>query len=198
LQELLLLNLNVSFEELQLFAGKEGIEDARRVYPFLQRWYQSRDSRQAIWHAGQILRAARLMPPEHLRDFFAIVVYHASLTFWVFGILGIRNKSSHVHQSILKSTKPEIVILDGERAPEKFIAGGRGNPAISSFVGIGGEVKLVFLDDLTTVMEILIAVLHQNEEWDTMPPLVENLSRLMKDLGNAAGKVRREKNRAAD
>jgi len=31
-----------------------------------------------------------------------------------------------------------------------------------------------------------------------MPPLVENLSRLMKDLGNAAGKVRREKNRAAD
>ena len=42
LQELFMMNLHVSFEELQLFAGKEGPEEAHRVYPFLRQWYDSR------------------------------------------------------------------------------------------------------------------------------------------------------------
>jgi len=68
LQELFMMNLHVSFEELQLFAGKEGPEEAHRVYPLLRQWYDSRRSRQAIYYAGQILRAADLFPSSRLRD----------------------------------------------------------------------------------------------------------------------------------
>jgi hypothetical protein len=36
LQELFMMNLHISFEELQLFTGREGPEEAHRVYPLLR------------------------------------------------------------------------------------------------------------------------------------------------------------------
>ncbi|GIZ41490.1 hypothetical protein CKM354_000479300 [Cercospora kikuchii] len=98
--QLLRINLCVAFEDLQLLAGKEGEDEARRVMPALKQWFQSPACRQAVWHAGQVLRAARrpagLSPnassvgaPDTpwLRDFNAVVLYHAGLTFWVYGVL---------------------------------------------------------------------------------------------------------------
>ncbi|EME78796.1 uncharacterized protein MYCFIDRAFT_43577, partial [Pseudocercospora fijiensis CIRAD86] len=98
--QLLRMNLCVAFEDLQLLAGKEGEEEARRVYPFLKQWYRSPECRQAMWHAGQVLRAARRPPglspnasrtatPDTpwLRDFNAVALYHAALAFWVYGLL---------------------------------------------------------------------------------------------------------------
>ena len=77
LHELFMMNLHVSFEELQLFAGKEGAEEAQRVYPLLRQWFDNRRSRQAVFHAGQIIHAATIF--SHLRDFYAVALYHASL-----------------------------------------------------------------------------------------------------------------------
>ncbi|KXT01826.1 hypothetical protein AC578_1994 [Pseudocercospora eumusae] len=98
--QLLRMNLCVAFEDLQLLAGKEGEGEARRVYPFLKQWYRSPECRQAMWHAGQVLRAARRPPglspnasrtatPDTpwLRDFNAVALYHAALAFWVYGLL---------------------------------------------------------------------------------------------------------------
>lgn len=96
LAELVRMNLCVPFEDLQLLAGKEGNEEARRVYPSLKLWYQSADARQAMWHAGQILRAARQSfrtdtakrtNGYSLRDFHTVAIYHAGLAFWVYGLL---------------------------------------------------------------------------------------------------------------
>ena len=98
--QLLRMNLCVAFEDLQLLAGKEGEVEARRVFPALKLWYRSPECRQAMWHAGQVLRAARrpagLSPnassvatPDTpwLRDFNAVALYHAGLAFWVYGLL---------------------------------------------------------------------------------------------------------------
>lgn len=98
--QLLRMNLCVAFEDLQLLAGKEGEEEAKRVFPALKRWYRSPECRQAMWHAGQVLRAARrpagLSPhassvatPDTpwLRDFNAVALYHAGLAFWVYGLI---------------------------------------------------------------------------------------------------------------
>lgn len=84
---LLLLNLHVSMDDLQLFSGKEGEEQARRVYPTLQRWSDTPEARQALWHAGQILRQAKMFPPGHLKDFYAIAVHHAALCIWTYGVV---------------------------------------------------------------------------------------------------------------
>ena len=53
--EHLLLNIFVSFEELSRFSGKEGTSEARRAFPVLRQWARGTDSRQAVWHAGQII-----------------------------------------------------------------------------------------------------------------------------------------------
>ncbi|KAK3329359.1 hypothetical protein B0H66DRAFT_20445 [Apodospora peruviana] len=84
---LLLMNLLVSLDDLQLFSGKEGEEQARRVYPVLQRWSDSYEARQALWHAGQILRQAKMFPPGHLKDFYAVTVHHAALCLWTHGVV---------------------------------------------------------------------------------------------------------------
>ena len=56
--ELMLTHLNASLEDMQLFAGIEGQEEARRAYPALQEWVTTNSAREALWHAGQVLRAA--------------------------------------------------------------------------------------------------------------------------------------------
>jgi hypothetical protein len=48
--------------------------------------------------------------------------------------------------------------------------------------------KYAALSDVKAVMDIIIAILRQNGTSDERmsPPLVKNLSQLMRDLGNAA------------
>jgi len=84
---LILMNLYVSILDLQLFTGKEGEEQARIVYPSLQRWAVSPDARRALWHAGQILRHARSFPKGHLKEFSVIAVHHAALCAWTWGVI---------------------------------------------------------------------------------------------------------------
>lgn len=73
--ELLLMHLHISLEEMHLFAGAEGHSEARRVFPLLQEWAKSSSARQGIYHAAQIVAAARKIPTGCLRDFHAIVLY---------------------------------------------------------------------------------------------------------------------------
>ncbi|KAK1783800.1 hypothetical protein QBC45DRAFT_455966 [Copromyces sp. CBS 386.78] len=115
--EMFSLALHVDLNQLQSFAGKAGEEEARRAsahflhqdhYPGTGRegnggaggagggggWVRSTDARYAVWHAGQVFRAARGLPPTGLRGFNAMAVYFASLTLWVYGLLGGPNPGS--------------------------------------------------------------------------------------------------------
>jgi hypothetical protein len=68
--ELLSMHLHGSLSDIQLLPGKQDAEDARHVLPSLQQWAESRESRQAIWHAGQVLRAAKAFRHKQLRGIF--------------------------------------------------------------------------------------------------------------------------------
>jgi hypothetical protein len=198
IQERSLMNLHVSFEDVQLFAGKEGEEEARRAYPLLKQWAETRESRQAVWHAGQVLRAATECHPKQLRDFSAIALYHASLAFWAHAVVSRPSNSTRRHPlpaSQLQHTTAddELVWLDGEDGPDvqRFIAVGRGTPVIRDWTKSSGaeqKEKYAALSDVKAVMDIIIAILRQNGKSDDKmcPPLVKNLGQLMRDLGNAA------------
>jgi hypothetical protein len=193
-----LMNLHVSFEDVQLFAGKEGDEEARRAYPLLKQWAETRESRQAVWHAGQVLRAATECHPKQLREFSAVALYHASLAFWAYAVVSRPSESARRQPPPASQQQPnvadyELVWLDGEDGPDvqRFIAVGRGMPVIRDWTkGSGAEQKEKYaaLSDVKAVMDITIAILRQNETSDERisPPLVKNLSQLMRDLGNAA------------
>ncbi|KAF2162585.1 hypothetical protein M409DRAFT_69144 [Zasmidium cellare ATCC 36951] len=130
MSQLLRMNLCVALEDLQLIAGKEGEEEARRVYPSLKQWYRSPECRQALWHAGQVLRAARRpagrspnaaqsAPPDApwLRDFNAVALYHAGLAFWVYGLLSRAISSEDGYnngQSLAVDYGGDHIRLDGD------------------------------------------------------------------------------------
>ncbi|KAJ5927845.1 hypothetical protein N7466_006801 [Penicillium verhagenii] len=173
--------LHMSLEELQLFAGKEDKQEARRVYQSALEWINSADSRRAIWHAGQTIRASRRMPPGSLTGFFAIGVFYASLAFWSYGVVS-RAKNTRMLGSPMSQlpTQGPTVFLDGEEVADvsKFVTMNGGVPALQ---GPGGST--VFLSDSGSIMRVGQRALRADISEST-PPLVQSLAQLMGDLGH--------------
>ncbi|KAH9999580.1 hypothetical protein F4779DRAFT_605364 [Xylariaceae sp. FL0662B] len=187
LLNLMLLNLHVSLDHLQLFAGKEGEDQARRVYPILQQWSESPEARQALWHAGQIFRQAKLFPPGHLKNFYSVAVHHAALALWAYGVVtkATRNQPDpSVYQH-------EAVYIDGTESTQvqRFVGFGQGRPTVRGPRSQGTEgVVEAGLDDPKACMDVAQEVLRANfsNGQDLLPPMVENLCHLIGQLGGAA------------
>ncbi|KAF4548659.1 Fungal specific transcription factor domain-containing protein 54 [Elsinoe fawcettii] len=79
------LHLHAPLEDIHTFAGVEGHEEAKRVYPSLRNWAGTSGARQAVWHAAQLFRYARGI--EAINSFDAVVVYQASLVVWSWGVI---------------------------------------------------------------------------------------------------------------
>jgi hypothetical protein len=192
---LLQLNLHVSLDDLQLFAGKDGDDEARRIYPTLQRWSESQHARQALWHAGQILRQAKLFPTGHLKDFYAIAVHHAALCIWAYGVVikAMRRRNS---QLALQYTGPlDSIYLDDEDSAlvQRYIAVGHGRPAIRGprSRDSSPHVPEGLVEDPKSCMEVTQDILRVNfvDGPEGLPPISENIVHLLKQLGNAAWAV---------
>lgn len=188
LLNLVFMNLHVSLDDLQLFAGKEGEDQARRVYPMLQQWSESPAARKSIWHAAQVLRQAKMFPPGHLKQFYAVGVHHAALALWTYGVVtrARRNQSS-------TRVSQEVVYLDGPESTEveRFVESGQGRPTIRGVRCDDVQGLESTLEDPRACMEISQEVLRMNFKTgqDLLPPIVENLCHLLKQLGGAAWAV---------
>ena len=79
LHEFIMMSLHVDPDQVTRFAGKCGEEEAHRAYQFLQPWSQSKLARTAVLHAGQVLFAARAVPPYQLRGMDAFLIFHATV-----------------------------------------------------------------------------------------------------------------------
>jgi hypothetical protein len=179
--ELMLLHLNAPLDEVQLFAGIEGQEEARAAFPALRDWTKSVPARQALWHAGQILRAAENLPNALLRNFNAIAVYHAGLILWGYGFL----KRSVASGPTSNEGSQAIVVLNGDDSlsARRFITLNRGVPSI---LRPGSHISTQ-LSDVSGVMDGLVHLLqtpHDTVE-GSCPPLVGNLVQLLEGLRSA-------------
>lgn len=162
LQELVFLHLHVSFDDVTRYCGSGSEEDAQASAPYVQRWYQSSQSRDAAWHAGQIFRATKLLPFGTLSDIYVIALYHAAVVLWVWGLL------CKVQPVILDSNASRALV-DGEETPEviRFLKTGRCQPCLT---GKSGEI--FSLDDSALVPELAkdIIAMHWGQEslpWTT-------------------------------
>ena len=175
------------------------------MYPLLKTWFENRKARQAVWHAGQVIRAAVTFSAESVeRDFYAVALYHASLAVWVYGMVSLGSSRSRMRRTenniVDGAGNDEIVFLDGEDTAEsrRFIALSRGVPAIrdlpSPSCADGRRVASGYarLDNPKAVMEVVIEILTRNCTAGTsgLPLLIENLAQLVRDLGNAARGIR--------
>ncbi|KAF2021433.1 MFS general substrate transporter [Aaosphaeria arxii CBS 175.79] len=114
--ELMFIHLNAPLEDIILFAGIEGQGEARNAYPCLREWVSSPPARQALWHAGQILRAARALPKGGLCNFNAISVYHAGLIIWGYSFVNrsaahMTSGTSHLEWTASQSSHDEIRLV---------------------------------------------------------------------------------------
>lgn len=216
LLNLLLMNLHVSLENLELFAGKQGDEQAKRIVPTLQRWAQDTESKRAIWHAGQILRWAREFPTGHLKDFYAVAVHHAALALWTWGIMTWTLKQNGSLPTTYQND--DVIYLDMHDSAQmqvqvrQFIDYGTGRPAIrrlkkaggrqgaaaaaggasgSGNNNNGGTFTTSFVEEPGSCMHVVEDIFRANFLEGHTAPIVENLCHLVKQLGNAAGLVGR-------
>lgn len=175
--ETMLIHLNAPLDDIQLFAGIEGQEEARSAYLGLRDWTNTASARQALWHAGQVLRAAEMIPKALLTNFNAIAVYHAGLILWCYGFLR--------RSAALESTQVDTTVLlngDDSLSARKFITLDRGIPSIRAY----GSHSPTQLNDVCGVMDGLTHLLRaRHGASEPSPPLVGNLVQLLEGLRSA-------------
>lgn len=203
--ELFMMILHVSLDHLQKFAGKAGEEESRRAAISLEEgWANASEARYAIWHAGQVLHNARRLPPAALRGFNAISVYLASLTLWVYGLLSSSpsNKAQSNDDLQANSDDPNsrLVLMDQDesRDTKAFLQLDKGIPALT----VSGDPRagVESLSNPGMILTIARNVFRENfpVRTEPLPPLVESLGNLLKDLGSGvAGRPSRVASRVA-
>ncbi|PQE22019.1 c6 transcription factor protein [Rutstroemia sp. NJR-2017a BBW] len=191
--ELLLMMLHISPEDLQGFAGRYGEEEASRAFVALEQWSETESARRAVWHAGQIFRWAAAMPSTELRDFYAIAVYFAALCLWAFGHITF-SKNRREFSGMNSDRMASSVVINAEDTTEvrSFITGRKLNPVLARptyqrcFNETPGKHSLISLDDPNSVLEMARELYKSNFpfEGESLPPLVENMGNLLRDLGS--------------
>jgi len=191
--ELLLMILHISPDELQGFAGRYGEEAASQAFLALEQWSETESARRAVWHSGQIFRWAATMPPAELRDFYAIAVYFAALCLWAFGHITF-SKNRREFSGMNSDRMSSSVVINAEDTTDvrSFITGRRLNPVLvrpsseMRFNETPGKQSHISLDDPNSVLEMARELYKCNFpfEGESLPPLVENMGNLLRDLGS--------------
>ena len=193
LYELIHMHLHISFEEVELFAGKGDQNDARRALPSLLDWASREESRKAIWHSGQVLRAAERFGPARLRGFYTVALYQANLAMWVYAVVS-HVKGTDTGDKTSTARSLESVVLNGPDAPavQRFISRGQPSAAAIQPSAVDSQVPTVTrLLDQEAVVDHVLGILTANFlHCEATPPLVENLYQLLDNLGRAATKIR--------
>lgn len=204
--ELFMMALFVSFVDIEKLVGRFGVEESRLTTPNMQTWLDGDESRYAMWHAGQVLRAAQTVKPTQLRGFYANTVYQAcvvlALPFLLeaTGLASSRESGNmppttdvlsaapfdHDHHTArdmhdIEQPPGNLVILNGpQNMPVKaFLLTGQGSPALL----LRDQVNpLSNIEVIPTVMARIFENNYAATTADHLPPLSEKLVALVKEL----------------
>jgi hypothetical protein len=199
--ELSTMHLHVSIEDIQHLAGKEGEEQARVAAARLRSWIGRSESRQALFHAGQIARLAAQCPLEYLRGYHAIMIYQASLTMWVYALLATRHSGAQLsHRSHGQGSENGVpmIDLDGDENPalKRFILLGEGIPCIQNYSKSAESRKArqscrIMLTDAAEVMLSMASLLASRDKTESFCiPIAGYLTKLMHSLAKASAAMK--------
>lgn len=172
---------------LHAFAGRDGENEARRVYPILQQWTQTREARQSVWHAGQIYRIAGEHPIHTLNDTCVIFLYQASITLWVYGVVMSARRSRDITSLPLSCdlNQDELVWLNGDAcmAMRRFIGTADGVPSLKCL----HNAQFRFVEDAKGTMDLAVQLLRRPlGAGEGILGIVESMTRLMEELARVA------------
>lgn len=195
--QFVMLYLNINMDIIQRFVGKFGEVEARKAYFLLREWGQTKEARCAVWHAGQIFRIARQVPPYQLRGFDSIVIYHAALILWVYALLKC-GESKHTAQPTHGCTDRPIasssaIYLDQEEnsLTRAFLAHGSGRPGVTLPLSEeredGQSFQFCGLNQPRDIMAVALQIYESHTPLmpgQILPPLISNIRELVRDLGS--------------
>lgn len=142
------LSLYLPLGVLETFSGKDGQERSSAIYESFIQHISPAHLRRASWHAGQVLRLAKSMPPGSLIASRAACVYFSALALWSLSTVFSSKGMTPDNQSPGKET---LFFLDGtvdSNALRRFTVLGQGVPALSS------TGQPVHLEDRAAVMRL--------------------------------------------
>jgi hypothetical protein len=193
--------LHVNLDTITRFAGKCGETAANSAYTHLSPWSQTKEARVAIHHAGQVLRAARHIPPYQVRGPDSFMIYHAIMVLWTYSMM-VRDRAKKTGTTTpirTQSTSPpsKIVYLDDATSENQgdidaFILMDRGIPClhiISTHRAVASESDRPELCNLKYPSQVmktgvrLLGASHPEVDRETGPPLLRALCGLMEELG---------------
>ncbi|PVH98847.1 C2H2 type zinc finger domain-containing protein [Periconia macrospinosa] len=202
--QFLKVSLNVDLDTITRFAGKCGEEEAHHAYTQLQTWSSSKKARTAVWHAGQLLRSARSIPPYQIRGADSFMIYHAVMVIWTYSMMlrdraiktGL-NTPAHANVEAVQKEKTPIIFLDdqpdsNQETANAFILTGSGVPCLrivsdhSQSLGSPERHEICSVKIPSQVMRVgvkLLEACHPNVPREKGPPLSQALCRLMEELG---------------
>ncbi|KAJ5681350.1 uncharacterized protein N7477_001290 [Penicillium maclennaniae] len=154
MHEFVMMYLHIDVDAIQRFVGRMGELEARRAYPGLRDWSHTKEARVAIWHAGQVFKAARAVKAYQLRGLDYLAVYHAALVLWVYGLLQCgETRKVEVDTPMSEGDTVSRVALDSseDQLVKAFLARGNGRPGLTMYHHDGNGV------DPKTFCELRIA-----------------------------------------
>ncbi|KAL1900755.1 hypothetical protein Cpir12675_000768 [Ceratocystis pirilliformis] len=143
-----LMQLHISINDVYLFTGREGEDQIRNSYVILRQWTRSTEAREALWHAGQTLRYAKMLPPGTMKDFWCITVVQAGLAFWVYGIItkaskkpqenhSDSNSAAHLEDGDMRLRDNFVPHIPGCYVNEPLFLDGENNTAVMRYLSMG-------------------------------------------------------------
>ncbi|KPI36507.1 uncharacterized protein AB675_4429 [Cyphellophora attinorum] len=170
LQEAAYLHLSAWVAGIAHYCGGKTDFDARAAAGYVQRWHSSKQCRAAVWHAGQIIRAARLFPMRALTDIYATALYHAGLVLWIWGLL-YRAQGTYI-----ASPDAPTLAIDGNEVPDttRFLQSGRCRPMLTDQAG-----KPFSLESPALATELVRDILADNWGQEPMAPTPREAFRFM-------------------
>ncbi|KAL4892752.1 hypothetical protein BDV59DRAFT_202493 [Aspergillus ambiguus] len=174
------MSLKVSIVDIEVLAGKAGEHKSQEIYRVMKEWPETTDAREAIWHAGQILRLFKLL--QRLTSFQIIMAYHAGLVLFAYSVL------SRVQGRFPAPWSESVLCLNDTSSvhTEGFISSGSFEPILRSDFRGTDRVTAPLLATEEAVDIISEIILNRSCTFEELSPrLVNGLVKLLRDLASA-------------
>ncbi|KIW84768.1 hypothetical protein Z517_00156 [Fonsecaea pedrosoi CBS 271.37] len=192
---LIAMELYVSFDDVQLFAGKEGFVEGRMLMPSFRRWAKTSGAARALLHAGQIMHTLRVVAEGTARPlWWPLAVARAALLLWAYGMAAqadegnIDDRDCTSHPSLANSGHLSakqyqgLDPIDGELEDSALFSG--------SLIGYWDKGKVPCLQvpdgsftpllQISETLELSISLLRNGENVST--PLCRSVRTFLQDI----------------
>lgn len=177
----LLMALHASIKDIEILVGRKGEQESWEMYQAMKDWPNTPPAREAIWHAGQILRLFKVL--DKITSFQVVIIYHAGLVLFAFSALSRIQQQQTVH--VGPGLPGLLVNGDSTEEGKRFINEGSAEPMLLVDCR-DNDHALISLLNTEAVVKIVSGIILDRActcEWLSQRT-VDGLVKLLTDLGS--------------